>query len=82
MRNVKEGRRIQQELIRQAGRLSVIKITITELGHANTWYKLERQPGLPFRRCETRKEALQLFEKLKAAAEAAGPKRKMKKDQN
>ena len=72
------GRRIQQELIRQAGRLSVIKITITDLGQATTWYKLERQPGLPFRRCETRKEALQLFEELKAAAAAAGPKRKMK----
>lgn len=60
-------KRIQQELIRQAGRLAVIKISITELGHTSTWYKLERHPGLPFRRCQTRKEALQLFEELKAA---------------
>ncbi len=59
--------RIQQSIIARSGRLQVIEITTTEFGRSSRRYRLERGPGLPDRRCESKAEAITLFRQIQKA---------------
>lgn len=63
---------IAQKTIAKHGGLEVIEVHISfppTRGRGRKWWKLVRGEGMPFRRCATKKEAMQFFDTIRLAQE-------------